>query len=98
MLCYDQLMDRYFHSDPESIRKAVNDLNYELINGPGMWVGLNEFYEKLGLDPAQIGEELGWTIDNRIDVSFSSMLSNNNIPCLVMRFSTSPVADTTRRY
>ena len=98
ILCYDQLMDRYFHSDPESIRKVVNDLNYELINGPGMWVGLNEFYDKLGLDPAPIGEELGWTIDNRIDVSFSSMLSNNNIPCLVMRFATSPVADTTRRY
>ena len=98
VLCYDQLLDRYFHSDPESIRKAVNDLNYELINGIDMWVGLNDFYDKLGLEPAQIGEELGWTIDNRIEVSFSSRLTDNNLPCLVMRFATSPVADTTRRY
>ena len=98
VLCYDYLLDRYFHSDPESIRMAVNDLNYELINGPGMWVSLNEFYDKLGLGPAPIGEELGWTIDNRIEVSFSSRLTESNLPCLVMRFETSPVADTTRRY
>ena len=98
ILCYDSLLDRYFHSDPESIRRAVNDLNYDLINGPGPWVSLNEFYDKLGLGPAPIGEELGWTVDNRIEVSFSSRLTDNNLPCLVMRFVTSPVADTTRRY
>lgn len=98
VLCYDDLMNRYFRSDPESIRKAVNDLNYELVNGPGLWVSLNSFYEKLDLDPAPIGEELGWTVDNRVDVSFSSRLAANNIPCLVMRFASSPMADTMRRY
>lgn len=98
VLCYDDLMNRYFRSDPESIRKAVNDLNYELVNGPGLWVSLNSFYDKLDLDPAPIGEELGWTVDNRVDVSFSSRLAANNMPCLVMRFTSSPMADTMRRY
>lgn len=90
VLCYDDLMSRYFRSDMESIRAAVNDCNYELINGVDMWVSLNEFYDQLGLDPVKIGEDMGWDIDDKLNVSFSSRLSENGVPCLVMRFDGSP--------
>lgn len=98
ILCYDYFVDRYFRSDAETIRRVVNDLNHELVTGTEMWVSLNDFYDRLGLDPAPIGENLGWVPDDLIDVSFSSRLNDNNIPCLVMRFVSTPIADTTVRY
>ena len=31
-LCYDMLSGRYFKSDIDKIQKAVNDMNYKLLN------------------------------------------------------------------
>ena len=88
-LCYDGIFGRYFKSDMEAIRRAVNEINRQIVvHG---YVSLNEFYNELGLSPIKIGDDLGWNIDDReIRVDFSSQLAEDGTPCLVMDFSVSP--------
>lgn len=87
VLCYDSYSARYFRCDPEKIREAVNDLNQELINS--MYVSLNEFYDAIGLSQCKLGEQVGWNIDSGvISISFTSTLTENNVPCLVLDYDT----------
>ena len=82
-LCYDAISGRYFKSDIEKIRKAENELNRMMRDE--MWISLNEFYGELGLNEIDIGNNLGWDIDKGyIDVEFSSQLTENGTPCLVL--------------
>ena len=83
VICYDVLCDRYFRSSPEKIRQQVLDLNYDLMNE--MWISLNEFYYALGLPYTKLGEQMGFDIDKgKIEVDFSSQLTPEGEPCLVV--------------
>lgn len=88
-LCYDELSGRYFKSDIDRIKKVVNDMNYKLLNDNIL--SLNEFYFELGLKPVDAGYTQGWDISKgMIEVSFTSGLSEDDIPCLVMEFDNKP--------
>lgn len=89
VLCYDDYSGRYFYSDPESIRKVVNDINEQL--NDDYFVSLNEFYDGLGLDDVKLGEDLGFCVeDGHLKVSWSATLTKDNIPCLVLNYDVSP--------
>lgn len=82
-LCYDPLSGRYFKSDIEKLRKAENYLNRRMRDE--IHLSLNEFYCEIGLDEIDIGDNLGWDIDKGyIDMDFSSLLTPDGVPCLVM--------------
>ena len=82
-LCYDPLSGRYFESDIEKLRKAVNDLNRRMRDE--IQITLNEFYYEIGLDSIKIGDSLGWDIDKGyIELEFSSQLDKDGVPCLVI--------------
>lgn len=68
-LFYDRWSGRYFYSDIESIRKAVNDFNQQLIHET--FLSINEFWDKIGLDTTTGGSYLGWNTDNMLDVEFT---------------------------
>ena len=88
-LCYDMLSGRYSKSDIDKIQKAVNDMNYKLLNDNIL--SLNEFYYELGMKGTDIGYEQGWDISKgMIEVSFSSIISENDEPCIVMHFDNPP--------
>ena len=88
-LCYDVLSGRYFNSNIDKIKKAMNDMNYRLLNDNIL--SLNEFYNEIGLQSTDIGYEKGWNIsDGMIDISFSSIISDNDQPCIVMHFENEP--------
>jgi hypothetical protein len=56
-----------------------------------MYVSLNDFYGEIGLEPIQLGDELGWNVDQGlIELEFSSQLSENNEPCLVINYNIAP--------
>ena len=56
-----------------------------------MYISLNEFYWEIGLDSTEIGDELGWNIDNGlIELTFSSQLSRDGVPCLVVNYRIAP--------
>lgn len=91
-ICFDVISGRYFKSDIDQIRKAVNELNRKMRDE--MYITLNEFYYEIGLDGTKLGDDLGWNIDNGyIDLDFSSHLDANSTPCLVIDYRVAPIYD-----
>lgn len=91
-LCFESVSGRYFTSDVQSIEKAVNELNRRMLMD--MYISLSEFYDALGLDHTKISDELGWNIDEGlIEITFSSQISDDGRPCLVVDYETAPRYD-----
>ena len=91
-LCYDELFGRYFTSDIDKLKKIENELNRRMRDE--MYISLNEFYYEVGLDGVKAGDDIGWNIDRGyIELDFSSQLSTDGRPCLVVRFSEPPRYD-----
>ena len=91
-LCYDTLSGRYFNSDVESIRRAANDVNEEIIGG-NMWASLNEFWARLGLADTTLGEELGFNLEHLVELTFTPHITKDGKPCLAVTHSKLPVAN-----
>ena len=88
-LCYESLSGRYFESDMESIKHAVNVLNAQMLDD--MYVSLNDFYDLIGLSYTDMGEKLGWSIDDGlIETSFSAKTTDDGQLCLVLDYPTQP--------
>lgn len=95
-LCYEAVSGRYFYSDIEKIRKAANDMN-DWINdskqyGEEIDVSLNEWFDYLGLERTTVGNKLGWH-NQIVNLKFTSVLTANNEPCLVVGYKDAPVWD-----
>lgn len=90
-LCRDDLTGRYFRSDIERIRRAANDVDTQTLQD--LYVDHNRFYELLGLPSVRVGDALGWNVDRRIDLVFSSHLAEDGTPCLNVGYRQLPVAD-----
>lgn len=91
-LCYDSLSGRYFKSDVDKIKKAENVINHRMLSE--MYVSLNELYYELGLEGVKLGDMLGWHVDKGcFDIGFSSQLTPDNTPCLVLNYSIAPRYD-----
>lgn len=95
-LCYDPMSGRYFETDIEKLRKSVNDLNYQINND--MYASLNDFYDLIGLGPTKLGDELGWTSERLLDVSYSAVLSEGGKPCISIDYRVSPVKSYYKGY
>lgn len=87
--CYDMRTDRYFNSDYESIRKAVNDINFQVNND--YYASLSDFYSLLGLRSTDESDDVGWNVDNKLDVTISTCLDEHNRPCLALSFDVKPI-------
>jgi hypothetical protein len=56
-----------------------------------MYISLNEFYYEIGLNPISIGDDIGWNIDRGyIELNFSSQLTDDGNPCLVIDYQVAP--------
>lgn len=88
-LCYDVSSGRYFKSDYEDIRKAVNDINTMAITSD--YASLNDFYRLIGLNTVALGEELGWRGDHILEVEYDSHMTSDNVPCMSINFQTEPI-------
>ena len=88
-MCYDTWSKRYFKSDLEKIRRAVNELNRQMIQD--MYVSLNDFYDEIGLSHSDLGYKMGWNIDKGfIDIHPSAQLDENDEPCIAITFTVEP--------
>lgn len=90
--CYDMWSGRYFRSDIETIRRAVNILNKDIIDG-NMYADLNELYSFLHMDPVHGGQVVGWNVDNLCDVNFSPHMGEDGVVAIAMFFTNPPKAD-----
>lgn len=88
-LCLDKWTGRYFRSDMQTIRAAMNDI------GMGMYKGDNtatlaDFYYVLGIPGPKCADEVGWNTDAPIELRFDTVLGPEDTPVLVMDFATTP--------
>ena len=88
-LCYDAFNSRYFYSDIDQIKRAINELNRIMLNQ--MYVSLNDFYDELNLKHSGNGDELGWNIARgKIKVDFNAQLDSDGVPCIVIDYAIPP--------
>ena len=94
-LCYDIQFDKYFESDIETIRKAVNNINYRLTGGSCEYVSVNDFYDELNIRHIKVGDNLGWNIgrEGQLEVDFSAQITDDGRPCIVMEYHVAPRYD-----
>lgn len=92
-LCFDPISGRYFMCSIETIKRAENTLNKQMLHDISGYVSLNEFYDEIGLDHTSVGDDLGWNTDQIIDIDFSSQLNDNGEPSVVLDYLVAPKYD-----
>lgn len=89
VLCQDSYSGRYFRSNAEAIRKAVNDINQRVISDN--YASLSDFYELIGLPTTAQSDEVGWNTNKLLEVRFTTAMSTDGQPCLVLDYWVSPI-------
>jgi len=87
-LCLDTHSGRYFQGDIEKVRSAVNDINFQVINQD--WASLSDYWILVGLDPTKGSDDLGWTTDKKLEAHYTSELTKEGTPCMVVTFVNAP--------
>lgn len=90
---YEPQSGRLFKSNIDDVRAAENIMNNKLLNEG--YISLNDFYSELGLRSTDLGEVVGWKDSDGLvfDLSFSSCLSEDDIPCTVIYYALEPRID-----
>jgi Family of unknown function (DUF6353) len=91
VMCYDSLTGRYFKSTMENIRKAENEINKQIISHD--YATLTDFYDKLGLRATSFSNEVGWNTDRMLEVRFSTVISDDNQPCISIDYDELPIRE-----
>lgn len=89
VLCFDAYSGRYFNSNVEAIRKSQNALNHQILNE--MYASLSDFYHLIGLSSTSFSDEVGWTSDKLLELEISTVLSEDERPCLSIGFNVAPI-------
>lgn len=90
-LFLDKYSMRYFNSDMETVRRAVNDVNEQRHNE--MYASLNDFYRRIGLASSSVGEEMGWSLDQKLEIRYSTQLTPDGKACVTLDFDKMPIRD-----
>jgi hypothetical protein len=85
VLCCELFTNRYFRSDMETLRKAMNDINVWVVNSRS--ATLTDFYSLIGLSPTTISDDIGWEDDRLMELIFSTTMAENNEPCLAFEYN-----------
>lgn len=92
-LCFESISGRYFKSDIDKVKRIENNLNKRMLSDNR--ITLNDLYYELGIPLTSIGDELGWDLYNEgfVEFKFSSQLTDEGTPCLVIDYNTPPTYD-----
>lgn len=93
-LCLDAYSGRYFLSSMEDLRRAQNDLNYQIIGDDS--ASLTDYYASVGLPSTTCSDEVGWNTDRKLELLFSTALTDGGKPCIVVTFERNPIQDPHR--
>ena len=83
-LCFDPYSSRYFECDIETIRRAANTLNDQMLHSITGYASLNDFYDEIGVPHTETGDMLGWNASNLIKLDISSHVSDDGRPAIVI--------------
>lgn len=88
VLCLDRWTGRYFHSSPEAVKRAFNEISRQVQLDE--YASLNDLYDRLNLRNAQFGDVMGWTSQDNwrgvIDAYFTTTTDSNSYPVLVVDY------------
>lgn len=79
----DGLTGRIKPSSRDIIVRAINEMNSAILDGDMCW-SLNDFYISIGWDPCDLGSETGWNLSNLARPYFTSALTSEMRPILVL--------------
>lgn len=85
VLCCELYTGRYFTSDMETLRKAVNDINARIIQQDSCT--MDDFYYLVGLQPTSYSADVGWASDKMLELEFSTVLTEDGRPCLAFSYN-----------
>lgn len=90
-LCKDLYSGRMFYSNAQAINQAINRLSHRIRTE--MYISLNDLYDELSnpnLPRIPLGDDVGWNIDDVIDgdlpITITSVLTENQEPCLCLDY------------
>lgn len=90
-LFLDKYTLRYFETDMETVRRAVNDINEEIFSEN--YASLNDFYNRIGIAGNTVGDELGWTTDKKLEVRYSTQMTDDGRACITIDYIKNPIRD-----
>jgi hypothetical protein len=95
ILCYDLFSQRYFETTMAAVLNAEYNVNRNLCLGKD--VSINEFYEFLGIEKIEHGDEIGWSYDALIEdgfmwLDFENTFSfmDDGMECCIISFIINP--------
>ena len=94
-LFFEPLSGRYFKSNWNDLYAAANELNATAMGSMSGEIRLNEWYDKIGLEPTDMGDEIGWALNGNpkelIKINLSSHLTNDKTPCAAISYERNPI-------
>lgn len=94
VLFFDELSGRYFKSTYNEVEAAVNRVNHEIINN--CYISLSDFYDEIGLEITSFSDEVGWDIDALVELDYTSTITTDKKPCIVISFRCPPQTNFNR--
>jgi len=85
VLCCELYTGRYFHCDMEKLRQTQNNINAKLFREST--ATLNDFYYDVGLPYTTNSSVFGWHVDKQLNLDFSTVMSDDNRPCLAFSYN-----------
>jgi hypothetical protein len=91
-LFYDGVSGRYFKSDIETIKAAINKVNRDMVYSN--YISLSEFYDELEIEHTSVSDDLGWNLDNGlIEIDFNSRITDDGRSCITLEYAVAPRYD-----
>lgn len=97
VLCHDSMSGRYFVSDVETIRRAENDINHQILKD--MYASLSDLYCLLDLPATSISDHLGWNTDKILEIRLTSGRTSEKTggrPYVSLEYTALPIRDFDR--
>jgi len=88
--CMEQYTGRYFSSNMETLKAAQNSVNHQILSGQDS-ASLSDFYDRVGLNHTGVSDEVGWNVDNQLELTFSTTVDEMNRPVLVFDYKVVPI-------
>lgn len=85
VLCQEAHTGRYFNCDMETLKRAENQINHDLIRYDAVY--LNDFYHLLGLGPTSLSSEYGWEVGKLLELRITAAVCPDGRPCLVFDYN-----------
>lgn len=89
VLFFDMWSGRWFKSEMETVRRAVNEINHQVNNH--YFASLTEFYDKIGLGRTDISDQFGWNTDQLLEVTYDAVLMDDGRPAISIDYNKTPI-------